>query len=198
MRRDVSVLWMIAVGCFVASCGGDAERAAQRARLEQLEQEVRKLGDAQASRKPSSPSGMREFPFELTCPQPWHLHTPLGAALWICRANAPTTDDVYPQCSVTFQPQVAIETKEYFEFALNSAPILREVKNLKDTPTKVNGATAFEATFDADFEPVAMQSLAVLVPHEESTFAVACFAPREVFESYVPAFRKIIGSFEFR
>ena len=193
MRRVGAVGWMVAVG--LAGCGGGAERAAMNGRIEQLELEVKKLGDQLALQ--SSKSDMPDFPFDLTCPQPWHLHTPLGASLWTCRADAATTDDVYPQCSISFQPQIAIETKEYFEFALNSASLLREVKNLKDSPTKVNGAAAFEATFDAELKPVAVRSLSVLLPHKESTFALSCFAPSAVFDSYVPAFRKIIDSFKF-
>jgi hypothetical protein len=197
-RLAFTLGWALGFGGLLSACGGRAEQAAQRARMEQLELEVRKLGDALALSKPDSASGMPDFPFVLVCPQPWHLHTPLGASLWTCRANGATTDGIYPQCSVSFQPQVAIETKDYFEFALNSAPLLREVKNMKDQPTKLNGADAFEATFEAELKPVAMSSLSMLVPHKESTFAIGCFAPSAVFESYVPAFRKIIDSFKFK
>jgi hypothetical protein len=189
--------WILGLAGLLAACGGDAEKAAQRARIEQLELQVKKLGDAMALQQPA-PSGLPDFPFTIVCPEPWYLHTPLGASLWTCRANGATTDGIYPQCSISLQPQVAIEVKEYFEFALNSATPLREIKNLKDQPVKLNGADAFEATFESDLKPVATSSLAVLAPYKESTFAISCFAPTAVFESYVPAFRKIIDSFKFK
>jgi hypothetical protein len=207
IRRDAlrSVGWLMTLGCWLTACGGDAERAAQSARLATLEQEVRQLGDSVAAlkaappvpNKPATPVSSPAHAFKVACPQPWLIHVPLGASLWSCRAPEPTSQGLYPQCNVVFQPQIAIETKNYFEFALNASPQLLEVKNLKDKRTKLNGADAFEATFEADPKPLPLKMMSALVPHGEATYAVTCFAPSAVFDSYAKAFRQIIDTFAF-
>jgi hypothetical protein len=194
--------WLITLACSLSACGGGAERAAQSARIEALEQEVRRLGDSLSALKAPAPAAPQPakppaLAFNVACPQPWLIHTPLGATLWSCRAPEPTPQGLYPQCSVSLQPQVAIETKNYFEFALNAAPQLLAVQNLKDTPTKINGADAFEATFEAEPKPVPLKMMSALLPHGEATYAITCFAPSATFADYTKGFRKIIDTFTF-
>jgi len=194
--------WLIVLACSFSACAGGAERAAQSARIEALEQEVRRLAESLAALKApaaavSQPAKSPAQAFNVACPQPWLPHTPLGATLWSCRAPEPTRQGLYPQCNVSFQPQIAIETKNYFEFALNAAPQLLEVQNFKDKPTKINGADAFEATFEADPKPVPLKMMSALLPHGELTYAITCFAPSASFADYADGFRKIIDTFAF-
>lgn len=203
-----TVAWLVSLGSWLPACGGDTERAAQSARIAAVEQEVRRLSEEIATLKSAAPTQPKPAasqsasapvqPFKLACPQPWVLHMPLGAALWSCRAPEPTPQGLYAQCHVVSQPQVAIETKNYFELALNAAPQLLEVKNLKDKPTKLNGADAFEATFEADPKLVPLKMLSALVPHGEMTYTVTCFAPSAAFDNYTNAFRQIIDRFAFQ
>jgi hypothetical protein len=206
LRRALTCVvgWSMTFGCWLTACGGDVDRAVQSARFAALEQEVRRLRDNVAELKaaPSKPAtppvaSAPVHPFKIKCPQPWLLHTPLGATLWNCRAPEPTPQGLYPQCHVTFQPQVAIETKNYFEFALNAAPQLLEVKNLKDKSTKLNGADGFEATFEAEPKPIPLKMTSALMPHGVATYAVTCFAPSAAFDNYTKAFRQIIDTFTF-
>lgn len=194
--------WLMTLTHGLAACGGGAERAAQSARIETLEHEVRRLDDAIRALKKSEPAPtpaqpVKLAPFDVDCPQPWQHHTPLGATLWNCRSPGPTPQGPYAQCNVTLQPQIAIETKEYFEFALNAAPQLHAVQNLKDKRIKINGTDAFEATFDADLKSVPLKMQSALLPHGEATYAITCFAPSAAFDSYDKAFRHIIDSFKF-
>jgi hypothetical protein len=187
----------VAVACS-AGCGdgGGAERAALNARIDALEQQVRRLSTARAAQE--APAGaVPKHPFKVACPQPWVLHTPLGATLWSCRSPSATPEGLYPQCSVTVQPQAAIETRGYFEFAMNAAPPLRAAENLQDRPVTLRGTQAFEATFEASAAPVPLKLLSVLLPHRENTYAITCSAPRASHDALVPAFRRIIDSFGF-
>jgi hypothetical protein len=209
VARARTVAWSIVLGALAGCTGNDAERAAEAARLATLEHEVRRLGGDIAALKSAAPaqhnnpapeppqSSTLSKAFRVACPQPWLLHTPLGATLWSCRAPLPTAEGLYPQCSVVFQPQVAIETKNYFEFALNAAPQLLAVKNLKDKSVKINGADGFEATFEVDPKPVPLKMMSALMPHLEVTYAVTCFAPSASFDKHAQAFRKIIDTFAF-
>jgi hypothetical protein len=201
--RQLTV-WLVTAGCFLPGCNHESESAAQSARLSTLEQEVRRLGDqvaglATQKNKPATPQpgGAPSDAFKITCPQPWLRHTPLGATIWSCRAPTPSPEGLYPQCSVSHQPQLEIETKHYFEFGLNAGPQLRDIKNLKDKPIKLGAADGFEATFDADPKPVPLRLLSVLMPHGEWTFMITCSAPSPSFESYSKAFRQIIDTFAF-
>ena len=194
---------MAVLGC-VASCsdGTQAERAAQQARIDALEQQVQRLSKALASLRavasqPPTAAAAPKHPFKVACPQPWLLHTPLGGTLWTCHSPSATPEGVYPQCAVTFQPQAAIETRHYFEFGLNAAPLLRAAAQLKDKPVSLRGAQAFEATFEAEPVATAIKALSVLVPHQENTYAITCSAPRAAYDKLVPAFRQIIDSFGF-
>ena len=195
-------LGIAAVVGWVAGCGSDADRAAQAARIATLEQQVKQLEEgvaglrAQAQPAEAAAHAKPQHPFKVPCPQPWHIHAPLGAALWTCRAPEPA-QGVYPQCHVVWQPQIEIETKNYFTFALNAAPQLLEIKNFKDKRTKLNNADAFEATFDAEPKLVPLKMVGALFPHKEATYAVTCFAPSTAFAAHEPAFRKIIEGFEF-
>jgi hypothetical protein len=98
---------------------------------------------------------------------------------------------------VTFQPQAAIETRSYFEFALNAAPPLRELKNIAEKRVKLRDVEAFEAMFEASGAPVPLKLLSVLVPHRENTYAITCSAPSSVFDKQVAGFRQVIDSFGF-
>lgn len=185
-----------------AGCGDSAgaERAAQDARIASLEQQLQQLkaaakAQAEAAAQPSIAGG--KHPFKVACKQPWLLHQPLGASLWTCRAPNATPEGLYPQCAVTFQPQGAIETSIYHEFALNAVPPLRQLKNMKDQRTKLRGADAFEATFEADAVSVPQKMLSVLVPYKEYTYTITCSAPKASFDKYSPAFRQIIDTFGF-
>jgi hypothetical protein len=207
MRRCelARVCGLMMLACWLPACGGDAERTAQSERIATLEQQVRQLVDnvaalqsaTAAQTKSSTPVSSPAPAFRVACPQPWLIHAPLGAALWSCRAPEPTPQGLYAQCNVVFQPQVAIETKNYFELALNASPQLFEVKNLKDKPAKINGADGFEATFEADPKPVPLTMMSALMPHAEATYAVTCFAPSAAFDRYTKAFRQIIDTFAF-
>jgi hypothetical protein len=208
VRRDGLVSGVACLTLLVgwlAACGGDAERATQSARLATLEQEVRQLSDSVAALKsssrapapPAAPAPVPPMPFKIACPRPWLIHAPLGATLWNCRAPTPTSQGMYPQCSVVFQPQIAIETRDYFEFALNASPQLRSVTNFKDKHVKVNGADAFEASFEADPQPIPLKMMGTLMPHGDVTYAITCSAPSASFASYSEAFRQIIGTFAF-
>jgi hypothetical protein len=191
---------------WLGACGRDAESAAQSARIASLEDEVRRLGDsvtaikAGAATKPQPPPTAAEQakPFKIDCPQPWLLHTPLGATLWDCRSPTPTPEGFYPQCSIVVQPQIAIELRSYFEFAWNASPQLREVKSLKDKPIKIKGHDGFEATFEADPKPVPLKMRSTLIPHGDQVYAVTCFAPSTSFDNYdAKAFQKITDTIVF-
>ena len=200
--------WLMTLLAGLPACGKGTEGAAQSARIAMLEQEVRRLGDKVAALEPAAhgqgaaaapqPASAPDKVFSLNCPQPWMLQPPPANTLWNCRAPAPTPEGLYPQCSVVVQPQVAIETKTYFEFALNTTPQFFEVKNVKDTRVKLNGADAFEATCDADPKPVPLKMMSALLPHNETTYVVTCFAPSATFANYSKAFRQIIDTFAFK
>jgi hypothetical protein len=186
----------------LGACSGDAERAAQGARLAALEADVRKLEEHVKALKappPAAPAAedAAKKAFKVSCLPPWLPHAALGATLWACRSPAPSPEGFYPQCSVVTQPQLEIETKSYFEFAYSGAPQLRAITNVHDQHIQVNGADAFEATFEDDPKTIPLKMLSVLFPHGEATYAITCFAPRASFDSYQAAFRKIIESFTF-
>jgi hypothetical protein len=202
-----TMAWLLVLECGLSACGGagDAERAAQSARLATLEQEVQRLGARLAALTSVAPAPSQPVPppsspakaFSIACPQPWQLHIPLGASLWSCRAPLPTADGLYAQCNVVAQPQFAIETKNYFEFALNAVPQLHEVRSFADKPTKIGEAEGFEATFEADPKPVPLKLMSALMPHGETTYAITCSAPRASFDKYGAGFRQIIDTFTF-
>jgi hypothetical protein len=189
----------------MAACSGDGVAlAAQATRLQALEESVRQLTESVAALKERA-STTAAVPsaavppqvFQLVCPQPWVVEAPVGANLWTCRSPIATREGYYPQCSVVFQPQAGIETKDYFEFALNAAPQLYRVNNFKDGRTKLHDAEVFEATFDADRKPLPLKALGLLVPHGDVTYAIACVAPSGSFDGYSPAFRKVLDTFSF-
>jgi hypothetical protein len=207
--RHASALLAQLAGVLLPGCGGDSvERAAQTARLATLEEEVRRLNENVAAlalatkTAPAEPRGPEAQaahapPFRVSCPQPWVLNQPLGASMWTCRSAKATSEGYYPQCSIIFQPQVAIETKSYFELASSASPDLREIKNVKDKHIQLNTADAFEATFEADPKPLPLKLLSVLVPHGVGTYAITCAAPSAAFDSFQPGFRKVVDSFAF-
>ena len=197
------MLLLVAAGHALGACGHDAENAAQSARIAVLEDEVRKLGVSvhTAAANPPGPQPTAagpSKPFSIECPQPWLLTPPLGASLWACRSPAPSPEGVLPQCSIVVQPQAAIETQTYFEFAWNAAPPLTQVKNVKDKAIKIKDHDGFEATFEADPKPVPMKMRSTLIPHGEQVFALTCSAPSASFDSYdVRAFQKIASTIAF-
>lgn len=192
------LLLLVLGGC----SGGDAERAAQGARLTALEETVRRLEAQLSAQKGAPPAAANPDEaaaklFKVSCLPPWQPHAALGATLWACRSPAPAPEGVYAQCSVVTQPQLDIETKSYFDFAYSGAPQLRSMTNVHDQRVKVNGVEAFEATFEDDPKPIPLKMLSVLLPHGEATYAITCFAPRASFDKYEGAFRKIIETFTF-
>lgn len=209
--------WIVALGLALAgssACGRDAERA----RLAVLEQEVKELGTQLAAlekldarlgalekavaTKLAAPEPMPakppDHPFKLTCPAPFLRVDPAGAALWTCRASAPTAEGLLPQCNVVFQPQVSIEVKDYFEFTLNNTPQLFSAMNYQRKDVKIRNEQGWEATFEAQLAPVPLKAVGVLMPRAEATYAVTCFAPKRSFAEHEPTFRKVIESFEFK
>jgi len=203
MRVGHALGWPAALASCLLACGTGTEGAAQSARLVLLEQEVRKLAESVAAQQPPPPAQpelpvARELAFKLDCPQPWLVNPPLGAALWTCQAPEPTPQGMYPQCSVTVQPHAAIETKSYFEYAMNASPQLLMVKNLTDKRVAINGADAFEASFEADPKPIPLKMIGALLPREQLAYTVTCFAPSAEFAGHAKAFRRIIDSFAFK
>lgn len=195
----------LALAMSLGACGHDAENAAQSARIATLEDDVKRLRDSLNAIKPGEkgkpavpPAAAKQKPFTIECPQPWLLHTPLGATLWTCRSPTPTPEGFYPQCSIVEQPQTSIELLNYFEFAANASPQLRQVKNLKDKPIKIKNHDGFEAVYESDPKPVPLKMRSVLVPHEEQVYAVTCFAPSNAFDSFdSKAFQKITDTIAF-
>jgi hypothetical protein len=202
-RRELACWTLLVLP--LLGCDNSGEHAALTVRIATLEHELWKVGDqvtalkaaAPAADKSAAPSHAPSRPFRVQCLQPWVQHAPLGAALWSCRAPSPTPQGMYAQCNIVFQPQVEIETKNYFELALNAAPPYFEIKNVKDAHTTLNGADAFEATFDADPKPVPLKAMSALLPHGEGTFAITCVAPAASYDSYTKAFRQILDTFKF-
>jgi hypothetical protein len=199
-RRELA--WWALLAWPLIGCDSNAEHAALTVRIATLEHELWKVGDKVAALKAAAPaeqpaSPARAQPFRVQCLQPWVQHAPLGAALWSCRAPSPTPQGMYAQCNIVFQPQVEIETKNYFELALNAVPPYFEIKNVKDAHTALNGADAFEATFDADPKPAPLKAMSALLPHGEGTFAITCVAPAASYDSYSKAFRQILDTFKF-
>jgi hypothetical protein len=202
MARVLSALAQVAA---LSACGHDAENAAQSARIATLEDDVKRLRDnlnalnSGATGKPATPpTAANNKPFSIECPQPWLLHTPLGATLWSCRSPTATPDGFYPQCSIVEQPQSSIELLNYFEFATNASPQLRQVKNLKDKPIKIKDRDGFEGVYEADPKPVPLKMRSVLIPHREQVYAVTCFAPASSCDSFhAKALQKITSSITF-
>jgi hypothetical protein len=188
------------LGGWLPACGQDAAAATESARLALLEQEVRQLRESVAALKApaSTEPAAASTSFKLDCPQPWLLQPPTGATLWTCRAPVATPEGMYPQCSVVMQPHVAIETRNYFEYALIATPQLLEIKNLKDQPVKLNGADAFEGTFETEAKPIPLKMMSALLPQEKTTYTVTCFAPSAKFDDYSKAFRRIIDTFALK
>lgn len=207
VQRDFGrVALLVALARSLMACGHDAENAAQSARIAVLEDELRKLsvrvsapgaGDADKPKSPPTAAAPSK-PFTIECLQPWLLHPPLGASLWTCRSPSAAPEGIYPQCSIVVQPQIAIETQNYFEFAWNAAPQLRQVKNIKDKPIKIKDHDGFEAVYEADPKPVSVKMRSVLIPYGEQVYAVTCFAPSSSFDEYdARAFQKITSSIAF-
>ena len=177
------------------------EQAELNVRMANLEHQLLRAGDQinalKAAAPAPAPTAGPRHPFRVQCLQPWVQHAPLGSALWSCRAPSPTPQGMYAQCNVVFQPQVEIETKNYFELALNAVPPYFEIKNVRDTHTTLNGTDAFEATFDADPKPLPLKAMSALLPHGEGTFAITCVAPSASYDSYSKGFRQILDTFKF-
>jgi len=193
--------WLVlrlAATCGLLACDEKTDSAAENARLSMLEQQVRQLGDQLTALKAApAPAPSAGPAFKLDCPQPWALNPPLGTALWSCHLPQATPEGIYPHCSVIEQPHVAIETKTYFEHAVSASPQPIAIKDFTSEPVSINGADAFEATFEVTPKPVALKMMGVLLPREMTTYAVTCYAPSTTFASHDKAFRRIIGTFTF-
>ena len=200
-----SEAWLCRLVCCAGLCGDVAGCAGDRERLDVLEHEVNQLREQVAKLKavaapepPTAPEADRPLPFKLACPQPLQRYALLGSSLWTCRSPVSSPEGLYPQCNVVFQPQVAIEPRDYFEYALSAAPQLHATQSFQSKPAEVHGAPSFEGSFDAQLNPVPLKALGRLMPQRDITYAVTCIAPASVYANYEPAFRQILDSFEWK
>jgi hypothetical protein len=204
--NHLGAAWRCGVACCVALTGGVAACSSERERLDALEHEVNQLREQLAKLKatsdpepPSAPEPAEpRLPFKLSCPTPLRRYAALGNSLWTCRSSKPSPEGVYPQCNVVFQPQVAIEPRDYFEFALSATPQLTATQNFRSQPVQVNGAPSFEASFDVVPSSAPLKLLGRLMPQGEITYAVTCSAPASSYANYERAFRQIVDSFEWK
>jgi hypothetical protein len=201
-----SAAWQCRVACCVALTGGSAACNGERERLDALEHEVNQLSEQLAKLKatsapepPSAPEPAEpRLPFKLSCPTPLRGYAVLGSSLWTCRSSLPSPEGVYPQCNVVFQPQVAIEPRDYFEFALSATTPLTATQNFRSQPVQVNGAPSFEVSFDVVPSSAPLRLLGRLMPQGEIAYAVTCSAPASSYANYEQVFRQVVDSFEWK
>jgi hypothetical protein len=134
----------------------------------------------------------------MQCQAPLANYVAMSDAQITCRARKPSADGVYPQCNVIFQKEGSIETKDYFEFAVDGTPQLYAINNYKDSQLEINGTPAFQATFEAQRTPLPMKMMGALLPYKDGIYALTCYATAATFSDYEEAFRRTIMSFEFK
>jgi hypothetical protein len=189
-----------ALASLLAACSGDAD-SAQLERMNGLEEELRHLNQelallrASVQMKSSAPA---ELPFTYKCHPPLQPYVAPSDAAVTCRAPKPSAEGVYPQCNVVFQKELSIETKDYFEFALNITPQLYALSNYKDEQDTINGTPAFRATFEAQQTALPMKMMGALIPYKDGLFAVTCYATKASFSDYEEPFRRTISNFELK
>jgi hypothetical protein len=183
-----------------AACSGELDPAqlerisAMEEALRSLNQEVTTLRNAAQSKSAATV----ELPFRLQCASPLMNYTAMTDAQVTCRSRKASPEGLYPQCNVVFQKEVSVETKDYFEFAVDGTPQLYAVNNYKDGQLEINGTPAFQATFEAQRTPLPMKMMGALFPYKDGIYALTCFATSATFGDYEEAFRRTISSFEFK
>ena len=197
MTSRTAPAWL---GLALAACSGELEPAqleritAMEEALRSLNQEVTNLRNGAQSKS----AGTVDLPFRVKCQPPLANYIAMSDAQVTCRARKPSTEGLYPQCNVIFQKEVSVETKDYFEFAVDATPQLYAVNNYQDGQLEINGTPAFQATFEAQRTPLPMKMMGALFPYKEGIYALTCFATSATFSDYEEAFRRTISSFEFK
>jgi|GEM_PF-6155668 len=184
----------------LAACSGDLDPA-QLERINAVEEALRSLNQEVTSLRNTAQSkstGVIELPFRLQCTPPLASYVSMSDAQVTCRSRKPSQEGLYPQCNVVFQKEVSVETKDYFEFAVDGTPQLYAVNNYKDGQLEINGTPAFQATFEAQRMPLPMKMVGALFPYKDGIYTLTCFATSATFGDYEDAFRRTISSFEFK
>jgi hypothetical protein len=184
----------------LAACSGEPDPA-QLERISTLEEALRSLNQEVTTLRNSAQlktTGSVELPFRMQCQAPLTPYIAMSDAQVTCRARKPSPEGVYPQCSVIFQKEVSVETKDYFEFAVDGTPQLYAINNYKDGQLEINGTPAFQATFEAQRTPLPMKMVGALFPYKDGIYTLTCFASSATFGDYEEPFRRTISSFEFK
>jgi hypothetical protein len=184
----------------LAACSGELDPA-QLERISSLEETVRSLNQEVTTLRNSAQiktTGAVELPFRMQCQAPLAPYIAMNDAQVTCRARKPSPEGIYPQCSVVFQKEVSVETKDYFEFAVDGTPQLYAINNYKDGQIEINGASAFQATFEAQRTPLPMKMVGALFPYKDGIYTLTCFASSATFGDYEEPFRRTISSFQFK
>lgn len=184
----------------LAACSGELDPA-QLERINGLEEALRSVSQELALLRASAQSkaaGTAELPFRMQCHSPLAPYIAMSDAQVTCRARKASPEGLYPQCNVIFQKEGSVETKDYFEFAVDGTPQLYAVNNYKDQQTTINGTPAFQASFEAQRTPLPMKMLGALFPYKDGIYALTCYASSATFSDYEEAFRRTISSFEFK
>jgi hypothetical protein len=195
----------------LAACdaGADAERAADRERIDTLERELRRLTDmvgglkTAVEKKPAAPppTAAAHVPraFSLLCPGEWRELGAVGDALWACHGPKPQADGTYPTCVLEFRPQrTEWEVKDYFESAVSAVPARRSVKNFKEEPVVIKNQTGYSARFDHIVGTAPIKNMAAVLVKDDDAYLISCGATADMFASVEPLFRSVIESFEFK
>jgi hypothetical protein len=188
MRKRL--LWMLVL---VAACRAevDPERAALAARVESLEQAVRRL--AAPPIREQTPR-----PFSMLCPGGWRELGAVGAARWLCRSTQPDRDGGWPQCSVIALPyDGAQQPREYFELAANLTPQLRATTGYEEAPIVVEQHPGFRSSYERTAASRPQKSLASLFVEGDFTFVATCTVSAADFADLQPTFQRVVESLRF-
>jgi hypothetical protein len=180
----------------LAACGGGADPALSQ-RISDLEEELRTVNRELKTLKTAAES-TPELPFRFSCEAPLHNYYSQNDAILTCRAAKPSPEGIYPQCNIRFQKEGTVDTKDYFELAVNSTPMLYTINNYSTQQTKINGAPAFESSFEAQHTALPMKMMGALLPYQDGLYVVTCFATTATFPTYQEAFRRSLSSFDFK
>ena len=181
-----------------AACSGGADPALTQ-RVSDLEEELRTTNRELKAMKASAADNTHELPFRFSCEAPLHnYYSPNEATLLTCRAAKPSPEGLYPQCNVMFQKEVTVDTKDYFELAVNRTPMLYAINNYSTQQTKIHETPAFESTFEAQQTALPMKMMGALLPYKDGLYVVTCFATAATFSTYEEAFRRSITSLDFK
>lgn len=197
MTTRTALAWL---SLALAACSGELDPA-QLERITAMEEALRSLNQELTTLKNTAQTkttGAVELPFRMQCQAPLMGYIAMSDAQVTCRARKPSAEGLYPQCNVIFQKEVSVETKDYFEFAVDGTPQLYAINNYKDGQLEINGTPAFQATFEAQRTPLPMKMMGALLPYKDGIYALTCFATAASFSDYEEAFRGTIASFEFK